>query len=294
MVGKKAKKRVRRNSPHTASTSRSIAKRKTETKARVAATPVLWKPKGRALDPISVAQLSGLSQQFDADWKRLTSDTLTQETLEPAVGYVLGYPVFQQAIGANRGIGDAGKRIHAMDALKRVHQAAIIRLTKEAERHGINGGPLVEFGRICRELFEGDSSRYCLGDYDTWPDCLGSARAKLPNSYRTAIRRGEAALHRLNARLETDPEDPIVDLWKKMGGSAHANSAHKSEPHMQAVLASIRRAIVKLPNGIKCKTSSVIATAGVKRQDGLRALRILEAQGEFDGFAKKRPLRFES
>src|ERR1051325_1705387 len=159
-------------------------------------------PKVRAreiLGPIELPNVVELSKSLSKTFVELRDRPRKRESLAAACGLLLGYPMFRHAIGDEW--DQNGIRRKGYYELEAAHTAAITVLVTECERINLDGGPLVEYGRICRELFEENSTGICLGHLDTWPQCLGSARNSLPPKYQDAIRDGEAMLHRLHARL---------------------------------------------------------------------------------------------
>lgn len=150
-----------------------------------------------------------LGASFDADVRRFDEAAPTDELLGVAVGYVQGYPAFMEWIGHEWRTDD--ERTATKYALDAAHERAVKAIIKAAERRGIDGSPLWEYGRICRLLTTENPYPDIGSEYSTWPACLGRRRAALPEDYREAIRAGDAVLVRLNARLNGEPERPADD-----------------------------------------------------------------------------------
>jgi len=185
-------------------------------------TSFMLKKVASRLEPIELYKVPGLAEQFRSDRELLDTDIQDDQKLSIAIGYVLGYPMFRQAIGSNSGEDVSGVRQVAYLDLNRTHIAAIDVLMESAELSGLDSGPLVEFGRLCRELFENDSGKYSVGDFLAWPDCLGTSRTDLSQSYQDTICKGEAVIMRLNARLSIDPDKVLFAVREKIGQSVPA------------------------------------------------------------------------
>lgn len=185
-------------------------------------TSFMLKKVASRLEPIELYKVPGLAEQFRSDRELLDTDIQDDQKLSIAIGYVLGYPMFRQAIGSNSGEDVSGVRQVAYLDLNRTHIAAIDVLMESAELSGLDSGPLVEFGRLCRELFENDSGKYSVGDFLAWPDCLGKSRTDLSQPYQDSICKGEAVIMRLNARLSIDPDKVLFAAREKIGQSVPA------------------------------------------------------------------------
>jgi len=163
------------------------------------------------LEPISIEAVARIGAVFEADEKRLQSGKADEETLVMAYGYFVRFPELRDKIGYDRD-GDV-TCYKARFALEQVHKAAQAVLIREAERVGLDGGPLDEYGRICREIISGGPAKFRAASELSWPDCLGADRASLPLHYQTAIRDGEAVLRRLEARLDLAEQGIVPALW---------------------------------------------------------------------------------
>ncbi len=164
-----------------------------------------------------LANVAKLRAQFDADQRRFASGDRTGDVLSAAAGYVLGYPLFLEIIGHEWRA--ESERTAAYYALNAAHAGAVEALMQEAERLGIDSAPLWEYGRVCRELLADEPWKHYVGPYDVWPDCLGHTRMSLPDDYRNAIRAGEGALHRLNAKLAIESDDAAQTVGAMLRGA---------------------------------------------------------------------------
>lgn len=91
------------------------------------------------------------------------------------------------------------------------------------------------------------------------------------------------------------PLPPLSDLptpTAAAGVAALPADLDSTQQRFHEVLEDLRRAIQELPNGKTAIPDAVIARAAVNRQLGRRALRWLEAHGEYNGFTKKKPARY--
>jgi hypothetical protein len=155
------------------------------------------------------------------------------------MSYLVGYPSWLSTLDWGRNPNATG----AINALKCTHQEAIQTSMGEAERVGLDSGPLWEFGRICRELYATDPQKFFPpGEHITWPACLGTSRATLPPDCRESLHLGETILMRLNARLniqttqapalirhQQEPEISKAEFARISGlhpGTVSRNAAH--------------------------------------------------------------------
>jgi hypothetical protein len=134
--------------------------------------------------------------------KRFVSDERGPADLYLALSFVQGYPEMRARIVHRRKRNEL--RIMAHWMLYGTHEEATKVAMREAERVGLDSGPIWEFSHICRELSEDE--RWCQYTRASFPDCLGAARAELPDHYRSAIWEGEKTIWRLKARADLDPQ----------------------------------------------------------------------------------------
>lgn len=184
--------------------------------------------------PIKADKIESLRKGFDEDHAKFLNDKPDSDLLVVAFGYVLGYPTFRQCIGNDLNEDGRHTRWHVLELLNHVHILAVEFLIKEAERYGLDGSPLLEFGRLCRRLFEDGGAKYMIGDFHIWPECLGHSRETLPEKDQLTIRDGEAVFRRLNARAGIPLDDPVRRVWNT--GAFVPPAAHiSSPPHDKAV-----------------------------------------------------------
>jgi hypothetical protein len=89
----------------------------------------------------------------------------------------------------------------------------------------MDSGPLWESARACQEVLADEPWKHYVGQYDTWPDCLGKSKADLPLLVQTAIDRGDATFMRLMARANIDPGDSGGEVAKRLSDAAKAKPA---------------------------------------------------------------------
>jgi len=168
-----------------------------------------------------------LRLEFDSDAKQFAGDEKDAENLEAAVGYWLGYPVFVEVVQFHPD-WDNSQKCGLQYALGHAHHAAVQVLMRTAERLHLDSSALWEEGRICRELFLSPDlhNPEFRGVYDTWPDCLGSARYQLPQGMQDAIQQGEATFMRLTTLVGMSPDDlaRIVETVKQNTGGTNATT----------------------------------------------------------------------
>jgi hypothetical protein len=170
------------------------------------------------VNPVKAEKLRKLRADSEADAQRFeSSDRPDDDLLGVAFGYMRGYPTLRQMIGPD----DSQERYCAHHALVAAHVSATHLLMREAERVNIDSGPLWEFSRLCREMVANCHQNGLHAN--TWPECLGPLRDQLPARAAEAIRSGEAALMRLDARLGVEPtselslDDKIVRMLPRVG-----------------------------------------------------------------------------
>lgn len=186
--------------------------------------------KSWSYNPIKADKIESLRKGFEEDHAKFLSDKSDFDLLVIAFGYVLGYPTFRQYIGNDLNEDGRHTRWHVLEHLNHVHILAVDCLIKEAERYGLDGSPLLEFGRLCRRLFEDGGAKYMIGDFHVWPECLGQSRETLPERDERTIRDGEAVLRRLNARVDIPLDDPVRLAWS-LSTSALSPALASTPPH---------------------------------------------------------------
>ncbi|MBK9118006.1 MAG: hypothetical protein IPM18_00135 [Phycisphaerales bacterium] len=141
-------------------------------------------------------QSARLLERFEADAAEI--DNGGPDALPLAICYWLGFPEFREYLGPWR--DDTA----ALYALLHVHERAVTALIIAAEEIDLDGGAFHVAGRVAVRVFGGEDWRDWRRSarFDTWPDCLGTARANLDPHERAAIDKAEHTLGRLNARLQ--------------------------------------------------------------------------------------------
>jgi hypothetical protein len=139
---------------------------------------------------------------FEADAARWQKDSRTKDDLIAAFGYWIGYPMFLEAVGHDWRTDET--RTTAYYALNSAHTLATHVLMEEAEKHGLDPHALYECARVVQEIYADEPEKYYAGRYDTWPECMGTARYSLPAGQQDALRAGEAVFIRLSVKAGVD------------------------------------------------------------------------------------------
>lgn len=240
---------------------------------------------------MELAKLKELQAKLDADRRRLEAllgHDVPNDDLAMVMGYFVGYPMFHDWIGAT---GDPHPdRIREQDALNYNHIMAARIMMQMAKMAGLDDGPLWDFARVCRELFEAEPETCHRGRESTWPECLGLARWSLPPETRQTIDQGERVLIQLANRHSTAGAakqqqgedgkagakelDPAVEAGRAAGhvdarsGKANRAKAEKGRPKLDIAEHRKRKAIVlaykRRPKGQPMKDFVAMDVCGYK------------------------------
>lgn len=149
------------------------------------------------MQPVSniIPQSGGSKLDWFSDALKLfasSSDADRDKAITEATSIWIGYPLIWEVIECNPSRSDEEKYKLRSD-LDYAHCRATERLMMEAERVGIDPGPLLEEHRVCLEIFKTIRGKHtpskCYGVQrfhhpnrvsDNWPDCLGERRYSLP------------------------------------------------------------------------------------------------------------------
>jgi len=177
-----------------------------------------------------------LRGQFEGDAERFREPKNDGESLTPAVGYWLGYPLFLEVIDCH-GQWETEAKYSLQCALASAHHGAVQVLMRAGERLKLDSSALWEEGRVCRELFHNPQLyRYepyrHEGQWDLWPDCLGPARYQLPEPMQEAIRQGETTFMRLVTLLGMSPDGlaRIAETVKRTSGAGDCATDRPEKP----------------------------------------------------------------
>jgi hypothetical protein len=193
---------------------------------------------------------------FEADVARWQKGSRTKDDLIAAFGYWIGYPMFLEAVGHDWHTDT--KRTAAYHALNFAHTMATRVLMEEAEKHGLDPHPLYECARVVQEIYADAPEKYYAGPYDTWPECMGTARYSLPAGQQDALRAGEAVFIRLAVKAGVDrtvkPSLPLAVGLSAAPGSKQVPWADDAEdylPNSEAIKLSEKMDLPKLSKILK-------------------------------------------
>ena len=176
----------------------------------------------QSVDDVAAEQRCAAFIEETKRWSALLCDGHPDADVE-ATSLWLGLPIWIRAIKF-RPDTTPDQKYRECVAIEQHHTTAVQYLMRQAERLGLDSGPLWEAGRVCRELCAGDQWERHTGSgrYGTWPDCLGSTRVELAPWMQEAISAGEAVFARQTALLdmsETDREQVTRRLQAKAGSA---------------------------------------------------------------------------
>jgi hypothetical protein len=137
-----------------------------------------------------------------------------KDMLTAALGYWVSYPLFLEFVGHDWHAD--GTRTAAYYALNHAHTEATHVLMEEAGKHGLDPHPLYECGRVVQEIYADAPEKYYAGRYDTWPECMGTARYSLPQGQQDALRAGEAVLIRLAVKAGVTDKKGMGEIARKV------------------------------------------------------------------------------